>query len=573
MKELLKYLKPYTKECIIAPLFKMIEAIFELFVPIVVSYIITEGIGMKNTNAIIWSIVIMVSLAIVGYICAITAQYFSAKAAVGFSKGVTDDLYEHIQTLSFADLDKIGINSLITNMSSDITQMQTGVNMFLRLVLRSLFVVFGAIIMAFVVNPETAYIFVIVVPILAIFVFLLTYLSIPLIKKAQIKLTTLLKKTRDNLGGVRVIRAFNLEEAEAKGFKQSNDDFTSFQIFVGKINSLLNPITFVLINLGIIAIIYVGGIQVNSGVISNGDVVAQYNYMSQILIELIKFANFTITLNKAIACSKRVGSVFEIKNTQYFPSESILQNDSDIAVDMKDCALCYPNNQSNSIEGVNLRVKKGETVGIIGGTGSGKTSLINLLPRYYDLTEGRIELFGNDINSYSKKDLRTIVGTVLQNNILFNGTILDNLKMANNPTDEEINKALEIAQALDVVNSKEEGLNALVNQGGTNFSGGQKQRLAIARTLISNPKILILDDSSSALDYLTDKKLRESIKKLNKDITLFIVSSRVASIIDADKIVVLDEGKVVGIDTHQNLLNNCQIYKQIYLSQYEKEGL
>ena len=573
MKDLLKYLKPYRKECIIAPLFKMIEATFELFIPIVVSYIITEGIGMKNTSAIIWSIVIMVSLAIIGYIFAITAQYFSAKAAIGFSKGVTDDLYEHIQTLSFADLDKIGINSLITNMSSDITQMQTGVNMFLRLVLRSLFVVVGAVVMAFVVNPETAYIFVIIVPVLAIFVFLLTYLSIPLIKKAQVKLTTLLKKTRDNLGGVRVIRAFNLEETESKSFKQSNDDFTSFQIFVGKINSLLNPITFVLINLGIIGIIYVGGIQVNSGIISNGDVVAQYNYMSQILIELIKFANFTITINKAIACSKRVGSVFQIKNTQYFPTESIISNDSDIAVEMNNCALCYPNNLSNSIEGVNLKVKKGETVGIIGGTGSGKTSLINLLPRFYDLTEGTIELFGNDINSYSKKDLRKMVGTVLQNNILFNGTILENLKMANNPTDEEIKKALEIAQALDVINSKKEGLNATVNQGGTNFSGGQKQRLAIARTLISNPKILILDDSSSALDYLTDKNLRENIKKLNKDITLFIVSSRIASIIDADKIVVLDEGKVMGIDTHQNLLNNCQVYKQIYLSQYEKEGL
>jgi len=573
VKDLLKYLKPYRKECIIAPLFKMIEATFELFIPIVVSYIITEGIGMKNTSAIIWSIVIMVSLAIIGYIFAITAQYFSAKAAIGFSKGVTDDLYEHIQTLSFADLDKIGINSLITNMSSDITQMQTGVNMFLRLVLRSLFVVVGAVVMAFVVNPETAYIFVIIVPVLAIFVFLLTYLSIPLIKKAQVKLTTLLKKTRDNLGGVRVIRAFNLEETESKSFKQSNDDFTSFQIFVGKINSLLNPITFVLINLGIIGIIYVGGIQVNSGIISNGDVVAQYNYMSQILIELIKFANFTITINKAIACSKRVGSVFQIKNTQYFPTESIISNDSDIAVEMNNCALCYPNNLSNSIEGVNLKVKKGETVGIIGGTGSGKTSLINLLPRFYDLTEGTIELFGNDINSYSKKDLRKMVGTVLQNNILFNGTILENLKMANNPTDEEIKKALEIAQALDVINSKKEGLNATVNQGGTNFSGGQKQRLAIARTLISNPKILILDDSSSALDYLTDKNLRENIKKLNKDITLFIVSSRIASIIDADKIVVLDEGKVMGIDTHQNLLNNCQVYKQIYLSQYEKEGL
>lgn len=573
MKELLRHLKPYTKECIIAPLFKMIEATFELLVPLVVAYIINHGIKNQDYTSIGICIGLLLAFAIVGFICALIAQYFSAKAAIGFAKEVKQTLYEHIQTLSFADIDKIGISSLITNMSSDITQMQTGVNIFLRLFLRSPFVVLGAVIMSFTVNVKTAFVFAIAVPILSIFVFLVMYKSIPLMKKVQLKLSNLLKRTRNNLSGIRVIRAFKLEHKEAEEFMKANNDFSKFQLFAGKISSLLNPITYIIINFAIIAIIYLGGLEVNNGIIENGDVVAQYNYMSQILVELIKFASFTITINKALASGKRVFSVLEVKNTQYFPETSNIENDSVIAIEMTNCALRYPKNQENSIEGINLTIKKGETVGIIGATGSGKTTLVSLLARYYDATEGSIKLFGNDINQYSKKDLRETVGIVLQNSVLFKGTIKDNLLMANNKSDEEILKALEISQALEVVENRENQLNAEVFQGGSNFSGGQKQRLSIARTLLSDPKILILDDSSSALDFLTDKNLRDAIKKLNNDLALLIISSRCASIINADKIVVLDEGKIVGLNTHENLLKTCQIYQEIYYSQTEKEGI
>lgn len=573
MKELLRHLKPYTKECIIAPLFKMIEATFELLVPLVVAYIINHGIKNQDYTSIGICIGLLLAFAIVGFICALIAQYFSAKAAIGFAKEVKQTLYEHIQTLSFADIDKIGISSLITNMSSDITQMQTGVNIFLRLFLRSPFVVLGAVIMSFTVNVKTAFVFAIAVPILSIFVFLVMYKSIPLMKKVQLKLSNLLKRTRNNLSGIRVIRAFKLEHKEAEEFMKANNDFSKFQLFAGKISSLLNPITYIIINFAIIAIIYLGGLEVNNGIIENGDVVAQYNYMSQILVELIKFASFTITINKALASGKRVFSVLEVKNTQYFPETSNIENDSDIAIEMTNCALRYPKNQENSIEGINLTIKKGETVGIIGATGSGKTTLVSLLARYYDATEGSIKLFGNDINQYSKKDLRETVGIVLQNSVLFKGTIKDNLLMANNKSDEEILKALEISQSLEVVKNRENQLNSEVFQGGSNFSGGQKQRLSIARTLLSDPKILILDDSSSALDFLTDKNLRDAIKKLNNDLALLIISSRCASIINADKIVVLDEGKIVGLNTHENLLKTCQIYQEIYYSQTEKEGI
>ena len=573
MKELLRHLKPYTKECIIAPLFKMIEATFELLVPLVVAYIINHGIKNQDYTSIGICIGLLLAFAIVGFICALIAQYFSAKAAIGFAKEVKQTLYEHIQTLSFADIDKIGISSLITNMSSDITQMQTGVNIFLRLFLRSPFVVLGAVIMSFTVNVKTAFVFAIAVPILSIFVFLVMYKSIPLMKKVPLKLSNLLKRTRNNLSGIRVIRAFKLEHKEAEEFMKANNDFSKFQLFAGKISSLLNPITYIIINFAIIAIIYLGGLEVNNGIIENGDVVAQYNYMSQILVELIKFASFTITINKALASGKRVFSELEVKNNQYFPENSNIENDSVIAIEMTNCALRYPKNQENSIEGINLTIKKGETVGIIGATGSGKTTLVSLLARYYDATEGSIKLFGNDINQYSKKDLRETVGIVLQNSVLFKGTIKDNLLMANNKSDEEILKALEISQALEVVKNRENQLNSEVFQGGSNFSGGQKQRLSIARTLLSDPIILILDDSSSALDFLTDKNLRDAIKKLNNDLALLIISSRCASIINADKIVVLDEGKIVGLNTHENLLKTCQIYQEIYYSQTEKEGI
>lgn len=574
MKNIFKYLKSYKKECILAPLFKMTEATFELLVPLVIAVIINEGIPDKDYKKIIICFLILLGFAVIGYICAIFAQYFSAKAATGFAKDVKKDIFNHIETLSYSDLDNIGTNTLITRMTSDINQMQTGVNMFLRLFMRSPFVVIGAMIMAFYVDIKMGIIFAITIPLLSIVVFSIMFGSIPLFKKIQAKLDKLLSRTSENIKGVRVIRAFRQEKNEANNFKNENNELSKFQIFVGKISALMNPLTYIIINTSIIILIYYGGIRVSDGAIKQGDVVAEYNYMSQILVELIKFAGFVITLTKAIASMKRVGEILKIENTQYFPLETKLgYNNSQYHIEFNNVSLCYKNNQENSLTNISFKVKTGEIIGIIGGTGSGKTSLVSLLPRFYDTTKGEILINGNNILNYSKNDLRKKVGIVLQKSTLFKGTIKDNLVMANpnNITDEQINEALEISMAIDVVASKKDGLNEIVLQGGKNFSGGQRQRLCIARTLLQKPEILILDDSSSALDYLTDKNLRSNLRKI-KNLTTFIVSQRAISLMDADKIIVLDEGIIKEMGTHEELLENSNIYKEIYYSQTKENG-
>ena len=573
MKIFLIYLKNYRKEAILAPLFKMIEAAFELFIPLVISDIIKESIPNQNTNRLIISFVILLCLAFIGFLCAVIAQYFSAKAATGFAKEIKYDLFKHIETLSYSELDEIGTSSLITRMTSDINQMQTGINMFLRLFLRSPFVVFGAMIMAFIVNVKMALIFVVTIPLLSIIVFLIMHKTIPLFKEQQTKLDTLLRKTRENIKGVRVIRAFGKEENENEEFKQNNNDFTQFQIYVNKISNLMNPLTYLVINVAIIAIIYFGSRLINNNNLLNGDVVALYNYMSQILIELLKLANLLVTLTKAIACSKRVFSVFKISSSQKYLETSKLEPKTNIAIEMKNVSLTYKKNQNHTLENINLSLKEGQTLGVIGGTGSGKTSLINLIARYYDATTGSIYLFGTDIKNYSKKDIRKMVSVASQKAVLFNGTIRDNLTISDpkNISDDAIFKALEIAQATDIVKSKENGLNEKILQGGKNLSGGQKQRLNIARSLLKNSSILILDDSSSALDYLTDYNLRKAIKNMDNKPTTIITSQRASSVMDCDLILVLDEGKCVGYGTHDSLLENSEVYKEIYYTQFEKE--
>ena len=573
MKIFLIYLKNYRKEAILAPLFKMIEAAFELFIPLVISDIIKESIPNQNTNRLIISFVILLCLAFIGFLCAVIAQYFSAKAATGFAKEIKYDLFKHIETLSYSELDEIGTSSLITRMTSDINQMQTGINMFLRLFLRSPFVVFGAMIMAFIVNVKMALIFVVTIPLLSIIVFLIMHKTIPLFKEQQTKLDTLLRKTRENIKGVRVIRAFGKEENENEEFKQNNNDFTQFQIYVNKISNLMNPLTYLVINVAIIAIIYFGSRLINNNNLLNGDVVALYNYMSQILIELLKLANLLVTLTKAIACSKRVFSVFKISSSQKYLETSKLEPKTNIAIEMKNVSLTYKKNQNHTLENINLSLKEGQTLGVIGGTGSGKTSLINLIARYYDATIGSIYLFGTDIKNYSKKDIRKMVSVASQKAVLFNGTIRDNLTISDpkNISDDAIFKALEIAQATDIVKSKENGLNEKILQGGKNLSGGQKQRLNIARSLLKNSSILILDDSSSALDYLTDYNLRKAIKNMDNKPTTIITSQRASSVMDCDLILVLDEGKCVGYGTHDSLLENSEVYKEIYYTQFEKE--
>lgn len=572
MKTLFHYLKKYKIECILAPLFKMIEATFELLVPFVIKDMINIGINNSNTNYIISRFLILIGFALLGFICTIIAQYFSAKAAIGFAKDVKNDLFMHIETLSFSNLDQIGTSSLITKMTSDVNQMQTGVNMFLRLLLRSPFVVIGALIMSFLVNAKTAIIFSITIPLLSIIVFSIIYISIPLFKKAQDKLSLLLHKTRQNVKGTKVIRAFMQEDNETENFINQNNELTKFQIFVNKFSALMNPLTYVIINFAIIFLLYVGGKEVNKGVILQGDMLALYNYMSQILIELIKLANLTVTLTKAIASSKRVFQIFQIKNNQYFPTKS-KEFKNDVAIKMENVCFKYIGNKENSLSNITFEVKDKMTVGVIGGTGSAKTTLINLLSRYYDIDSGSIYLYGNDIKEYSKKDLRKIVATAFQKSILFKGTIRENLLFANeNLDDDKLYKSLEIAQGLDIIENKEKGLDTLILENGKNLSGGQKQRLNIARTLLIDSKILILDDSFSALDYLTDKNLRKAILNKDNHPTLILVSQRISTIKDADMILVLDDGILKGIGTHESLLKDNEIYQEIYHSQTEGSG-
>ena len=571
MKKLLVYLKAYKKETILAPLFKMLEASFELFVPLVIAAIIDTGIENKDVPYIVRMAIVLVVLAVVGLTCSLTAQYFSAKAAVGFAAKLKSALFAHIESLSFKEIDTLGTSTLITRMTSDINQVQSGVNLVLRLFLRSPFIVFGAMIMAFTIDVKAALIFVVAIPLLAIVVFGIMLVSIPLFKKVQGALDSVLGITRQNLTGVRVIRAFNKEQSEIENFDEKNAVLTGLQKFVGKISALMNPVTFIIVNGAIATLIWVGAIRVDAGILSQGQVVALVNYMSQILVELVKLANLIITVTKAVACGNRIQSVFEIKPSMEEGSRKYSASSEDgYAVEFRNVNLCYNDGADNSLTGIDFSVKKGETVGIIGGTGSGKSSLVGLIPRFYDATQGQVLVDGVNVNEYSFDELREHVGIVMQKAVLFKGTIRENLKWGkNDATDEELWAAIDAAQAREFVETKEGGLDFEIAQGGKNLSGGQKQRLTIARALVRKPDILILDDSASALDYATDAKLRAAIAALPGNMTVFIVSQRTASIMHADKIIVLDDGQMVGMGTQEELLENCEVYKEIYNSQFK----
>ncbi len=575
MKKLLVYLKAYRKESILAPLFKMLEASFELFVPLVIAAIIDTGIENKDVPYIVRMAVLLVVLAVVGLTCSLTAQYFSAKAAVGFAAKLKSALFAHIESLSFKEIDTLGTSTLITRMTSDINQVQSGVNLVLRLFLRSPFIVFGAMIMAFTIDVKAALIFVVAIPLLAIVVFGIMLVSIPLFKKVQGALDNVLGITRQNLTGVRVIRAFNKEQSEIENFDEKNTVLTGLQKFVGKISALMNPVTFIIVNGAIAALIWTGAVRVDAGILSQGQVVALVNYMSQILVELIKLANLIITVTKAVACGNRIQSVFEIKPSMTEGSAKYSAKSKDgYAVEFKNVNLCYNEGADNSLTGIDFSVKKGETVGIIGGTGSGKSSLVGLIPRFYDATQGEVLVDGVNVNEYSFDELREHVGIVMQKAVLFKGTIRENLKWGkNDATDEELWAAIDAAQAREFVETKDGGLDFEITQGGKNLSGGQKQRLTIARALVRKPDILILDDSASALDYATDAKLRAAIAALPGNMTVFIVSQRTASIMHADKIIVLDDGQMVGMGTQEELLENCEVYKEIYNSQFKSTAV
>ena len=571
MKKLLIYLKDYKIESVLAPLFKMLEALFELFVPIVMAKVIDIGIPAGDRSYVIRMCLVMILLGIIGLVCSITAQYFSAKAACGFATKLRHSLFEHIQSLSFTEMDTIGTSTLITRMTSDINQVQNGVNMFLRLFMRSPFIVVGAMVAAFIIDVRSAIIFAVAIPLLSVIVFIIMYVSIPLYKKVQSRLDTVLGITRENLTGARVIRAFHKEEGEIERFEEANESLSSLQIFVGKISALMNPATYAVVNLSIVAIIWVGGIRVNTGAISQGEVVALINYMSQILVELIKLANLIVLINKAIACGNRVQSVFEISSSMSESPDQSIDTETDNAVEFKDVSLRYGSSETDSLSEITFSAKKGETIGIIGGTGSGKSSIVNMIPRFYDAFSGEVLVDGKNVKDYSIKALRGKIGVVPQKAVLFNGTIRENLLWGNeNASDEDIYEALKISQAIDVVEGRRKGLDSEVAQGGKNFSGGQRQRLTIARALVRKPEILILDDSASALDFATDAALRKAIREMENSPTVFIVSQRASSIQYADKIIVLDDGRIAGIGSHDSLLESCGVYQEIYYSQFPK---
>ncbi len=567
MLKLLKFLGKYKKEAILGPLLKMLEALFELFVPLVISALIDLGInGGRGNGFIVKMSLILIAFGVVGLIFSVTAQYFAAKAATGVVKHVRYKLFEHIQKLGYPEIDKLGKSTMITRLTSDVNQVQNGINLSLRLLLRSPFVVFGAMIMAFKVNAKLALIFAIVIPILAVVVFSIMLISIPLYKKVQRRLDSVLLSTRETLSGARVIRAFCMEDNEEEKFKEKNNHLVSMQVLVGRISALMNPLTYVIINLAIVFLIYKGAISVHTGIISQGALVALYNYMSQILVELIKLANLIINITRSFACGNRIQAVLDIEPTQKNGKNAEI-NENSPAVEFKNVSLVYGNDREPSIEDITFTARKGETIGIIGGTGSGKTSIVNMIPRFYDASEGTVSVFGTDVKEWDMDALRNIMGIVPQKAELFKGTIRDNLKWGNsNATDEELLDALKKAQAQDVINSKEEGLAALVEQYGRNFSGGQKQRLTIARALVKNPRILIFDDSASALDYATDAKLISEIRKMT-DATVFIVSQRTSSISHADKIIVLEEGRIAHMGTHDELLEKSEVYREIHYSQ------
>lgn len=565
MKSVYKLLGKYKKEAVLAPLFKLLEALFELFVPLVVARLIDYGIAQNDKPYVVKMFFLMVLLAVVGLVCSITAQYFAAKAAVGVGTRLRSKLFKHIQSLSFTELDKLGTSTMITRMTSDVNQVQNGVNMLLRLVLRSPFIVFGAMIMAFTIDVNSAMVFVGAIPVLMIVVFAIMLISIPLYRLTQNRLDAVTAKIRENITGARVIRAFCREDKEIEEFKQLNAELTSNQKRVGKISALMNPMTYVIINVAIIVLIWVGAIRVEQGIITQGAVVALYNYMSQILVELIKLANLIITLTKAVACANRVEAVLETDSSLQSIEADRIKTDNHI--DFINVGLKYKDASEESLSNISFSVKKGETIGVIGGTGSGKTSLVGLIPHFYDCTSGAVYVNGVNVKSYSATQLREKIGIVLQKAVLFKGTIKENMLWGNsNATDEDIENALAIAQAKDVIASKGNGINEMLEQGGKNLSGGQRQRLTIARALVKKPEILILDDSASALDYATDAKLRQALKGL-KNTTTFIVSQRTSSIMSADKIIVLDDGEIAGIGTHQQLLDSCEVYSEIYYSQ------
>ena len=591
MRRLLIYLKNYKKETVLAPLFKMLEAGFELFVPLVMAAIIDRGIGGNGAAGVTGGDIglvlrmggLLIALGVIGLVCSITAQYYAAKAAVGFSTELKHSLFGHIQGLSFTEIDTLGTSTMITRMTSDVNQVQNGVNMVLRLFLRSPFIVFGAMVMAFTIDVKAAFIFVVTIPLLSVVVFGIMMLTMPLYKKVQAGLDSVLGATRENLTGARVIRAFNKEHEEIDAFEEKNSALAHMQLFVGKLSALTNPVTYIIVNVATIILLYTGAVRVDEGTITQGQVVALVNYMSQILVELVKLANLIITITKALACANRIQSVFEIHSSMEWsqcpeegqanrPDESILREGGDYAVEFDHVHLTYAGAGGESLSNIDFRVKKGQTVGIIGGTGSGKSSLVNMIPRFYDATKGCVRIDGMNVREYSMEELRQKVRMVPQKAVLFQGTIRENLLWGkDDATDEELWWALETAQAKEFVEQKEGKLEFHIAQTGRNLSGGQRQRLTIARALVGNPEILILDDSASALDYATDAALRQAIHNMEGETTVFIVSQRASSIRFADQIIVLDDGEAVDIGTHEELLARCSVYQEIYYSQYPKE--
>lgn len=582
MKKLLVYLKDYKKESVLGPLFKLLEATFELIVPLVMAAIIDTGVATGDKSYIMKMCMVLVLLAVIGLTCSVTAQYFAAKAAVGFATKLRHALFAHIESLSFTEMDTVGTATLITRMTSDVNQVQNGVNLVLRLFLRSPFIVFGAMVMAFTIDVKAALVFVVTIPLLSIIVFGIMLISIPLYKKVQSALDKVLGITRENLTGSRVIRAFNKEDDEKVHFNENNDLLTRAQIYVGKISALMNPLTYVIINGAIVVLVWTGAVRVDNGYITQGEVVALINYMSQILVELVKLANLIININKSIACGNRIQSIFEMqpsitdgsgqKVDKVQTDTADRSEEAEYAVEFSHVGLTYASAGDESLTDINFKVKKGETIGIIGGTGSGKSSVVNLIPRFYDVTSGFIKVDGKDVKDYPLEELRGKIGTVLQKAVLFHGTICENLKWGNpDATEEDLNRAITVAQAKEFVDNKEGGLDFEIEQGGKNLSGGQRQRLTIARAVVKKPEILILDDSASALDFATDAALRKAIREMEVETTVFIVSQRAASIQHADRIVVLDDGKIVGLGTSEELLESCEVYQEIYNSQFKKQ--
>lgn len=573
MKKLLYFMKDYKKESVLAPLFKMLEAFFELFVPLVVASIIDDGIVPKDSGHIIRMCLLLLVLAAVGLTCSITAQFFAAKSAVGAATGIRYELFTHIQTLGYEEMDMVGTSTLITRMTSDINQVQNGINLVLRLFLRSPFIVFGAMIMAFTIDVKAAMIFVVAIILLSIVVFGVMFITKPLYKKVQSGLDTILGTTRENLTGVRVIRAFHQEQAEYNKFLAENEELTSLQKFAGKISGLTNPLTFIIINFAILVLIHTGAVRVSLGTLSQGQVVALYNYMSQILVELIKLANLIISVTKAMACFNRIQDVFHIESSMKEGTKTVAAaGNTTPAVEFKNVSFTYAGGGDHAVENISFKAMPGQTIGIIGGTGSGKSTLVNLIPRFYDVSEGEVDIAGKNIQDYTYGSLRNTISVVPQKAQLFAGTIRDNLTFGcPDATEEQIEEALAISQAKEFVDTKEGRLDAKIEQGGKNLSGGQRQRLTLARALVPQSDILIMDDSASALDYATDARLRKAIQDMKRKPTVFIVSQRTSSIQNADMILVLDDGKIAGQGTHEQLLKSCNIYREIYETQFKKE--